>query len=140
MPDDNSPALDVWLALIGSILMFAGWVLAIVPVFHHAKDFILPLVLGIIGFGIVLVPAGLAFFATVREPAEKRGVGVVIVSILPAAVLFVITVAAFPLAPLFRVLALVAEFIGMGAYGWAFWAYHRGAASTGPSTRRGRGE
>lgn len=136
MPDDNAPALDVWMALIGSILMFAGWVLAIVPVFHHVKDFILPLVFGIIGFGIVLIPAGLAFFATAQEPSEKRGVGVVIVSILPAAVLFVVTVAAFPLPTLFRVLALVAEFTGMGAYGWAFWAYHRGVASTGPSIRR----
>lgn len=125
MADNESQTRDMGLALLGSVLMFVGWVLAIVPTFHQVKDVILPVVLGIIGFGIVLVPAGLEFFGRSQEaPGEKRGVGVVFVSILPAAILFAIAVAAFPLSALFRILAVAVELIGMVAYGWAIWVYH----------------
>lgn len=126
MANREPEALDVGLGALGSLLMFAGWVLAVVPLFHHVREFLLPVVLGIIGFGIVLVPAGLDFFG---GPGRKRGASVVIASMLPAAALFIIAVIAFPLTTPFRIAAVIAEFAGMAIYGWAFWSYQRGVAA-----------
>lgn len=113
--------------LIGSILMFAGWVLAIVPAFHHLHRVALVVAAAIIGFGLVLIPAGVHFLTSQSE-GGKRGPGTIVVSMLPSAVIFFITVAVIPLGAVFRVLAILCEIVGMAVYGWSWGAHSRRAA------------
>jgi len=108
------------MALLGSILMFAGWVLAIVPAFHHFHRIAIIVIVAVIGFGVVLIPSGLDILGMPRDAGEKRGTVTLLVSMLPAAVLFVITVVVLPLAPVYRILAIVAEVVGMVAFAWAW--------------------
>jgi disulfide bond formation protein DsbB len=142
MAEKTSETLDIGLALLGSILMFAGWVLAIAPAFQHVKHGEIPLILGGVGFGVVLIPLGLDFLGTPREEtSEKRGKGTLVVSLLPAVALFVIVVAVFPLSTLFRILAVAVEFVGMAAYSRAVWVYHHPSpASSGAEGAKARRE
>jgi hypothetical protein len=102
--------------------MFAGWVLAIIPAFRHVQSIALVLVVAVGAFGLVLIPSGLDIF---QLPLADRGRGpmVLVISMLPAAGLFLATVLILPIGPGFRALAIVAECLGMGMYGWAWWRY-----------------
>ncbi|HZU12682.1 MAG TPA: hypothetical protein VFB58_07565 [Chloroflexota bacterium] len=126
--DVDAPRLDIGLAFAGSILMFIGWVLALVPAFRLKThpEIVVPLVIAVIAFGVVLIPAGLQFLG---EPGRRRGVSVVFASLVPAALLFILVVVFFPLQPGFRALAIVAEFLGLAGYGWAFYNYGRDTSS-----------
>lgn len=128
----------VWtLALVGSILMFAGWMLAIVPAFHHLHRVALVVVVAVIGFGLVLIPAGIDVLT--RQPeGGKRGPRTIIVSMLPSAVIFFITVAVLQIDVVFRVLAIVCEISGMAIYGWSSRVYQRGTSGMAPE-RKSRG-
>lgn len=113
------------LALLGSILMLAGWVLAIVPTFRHVESIALVLAIAVAAFGLVLVPAGLDVF---RLPLADAGHGpaVVVASLLPAAALFLATVLTLPIGQVLRAVAVASESLGMGLYGWAWWRYRCG--------------
>lgn len=116
--------MGIGLALIGSILMFLGWVLAIVPGFRGIKDVAVVIVVAIIGFGVVLIPAGMDLFL---QPAQgKRNPAAILISVLPSAILFLITVFVIPMEPLIRVLAIVVEVVGVALYVWAWRSTHRG--------------
>ncbi|MDQ2744255.1 MAG: hypothetical protein M3Z66_18445 [Chloroflexota bacterium] len=122
MAQSEAPPLNIGLALLGSLLMFAGWVLAIVPAFQHIHRVALVVVVAIIGFGIVLVPTGLDLFMA-PGPGQKRGLGTLLVSLVPAVALFLITVIVLPLGAFFRGIAIASEFAGMALYGWSRWTY-----------------
>lgn len=122
MVGSSPPTRLVVLALVGSILMFCGWVLAILPSFVHLQNIVFVVVIALIGFGLVLVPSGLDFVWFPARSNQKRGIGVLLISVLPAAVLFLLTVAILPLSLAFRVVAVVAEFLGMAIYSRAWWA------------------
>ncbi len=111
----------VVLALVGSILMFCGWILAILPSFQHLRNIALVVVVALIGFGLVLIPSGLDFIWFPARSSQKRGVGVLLISVLPAAMLFLLTVAILPISLAFRVVAVAAEFLGMAIYSRAWW-------------------
>jgi hypothetical protein len=133
----QSSTVRPWvLALIGSMLMFAGWVLAIVPAFHDLHRVALVVGVAVVGFGLVLIPAGVDFLG--NQTAGKRGPRAIIVSMLPSVVLFFITVAVLPLSAIFRVLATICEIGGMAIYGGAWGVYPRGSSSASPqsSSRR----
>jgi hypothetical protein len=106
--------------------MFVGWVLAIVPALHSIKHVIVILVVAVVGFALVLVPAGMELFL---QPAQtKRGPTAILIAVLPSAVLFLITVLVVPVAPVFRVLAIVAELAGMAIFIWS-WVSAQGQPS-----------
>lgn len=111
-------------ALLGSVLMFIGWVLAIVPAFHHIQRIALVLGVAVVGFGLVLIPLGLDLFLAPASPA-KRGLGTLLISMLPAVILYLIVVTVLPVGTVARVLSLLTELGGMLVYGWAWWDRHR---------------
>ncbi len=112
-------------ALLGSLLMFAGWVLAIVPSFQHLNQVWLVTALVVVFFGLVLIPSGLDFFfwSAPADSTSKRGVGVIVWSMLPALALMVIAISVLPTPLVTRILAIVTELVGMGLFGWAWWTY-----------------
>lgn len=114
------------LALAGSALMFAGWVLAIVGSFDHLRRVALVVAVAVVGFGLVLIPAGLDIVGGQGQPGEKRGLIPLLVTVVPAAVLFVIVVFALPLGAVVRVLAIVLEAAGLVVSGRAWMAARRG--------------
>lgn len=114
------------LALAGSALMFAGWVLAIVGSFDHVRRVALVVAVAVVGFGLVLIPAGLDIVGGQGQPGEKRGLIPLLVTVVPAAVLFVIVVFALPLGAVVRVLAIVLEAAGLVVSGRAWMAARRG--------------
>lgn len=111
----------VALALVGSLLMFCGWIIAILPAFQHLRSIALVVVVALIGFGLVLIPSGLDFIWFPPRSNQKRGIGVLLISILPAALLFLITAVILPISLAFQVIAVVTEFLGMAIYGRAWW-------------------
>lgn len=113
------------LALAGSALMFAGWVLAIVGSFDHLRRVALVVAVAVVGFGLVLIPAGLDIVGGQGQPGEKRGLIPLLVTVVPAAVLFVIVVFALPLGAVVRVLAIVLEAAGLVVSGRAWMAARR---------------
>lgn len=116
------------LALLGSALMFAGWVLAIVPAFRHLQNVAIVVIVAVIGFALVLIPAGMDMMGAAS--GEKRSLGTIVVSTIPAALLFLITVFALPLETVYRVLAILAELAGMALYLAAWWhAAHAASVS-----------
>ncbi len=133
MPQSSQESLWVF-GLIGSILMFAGWVLAIVPAFHDLHHVGLVVAAAIIGFGLVLIPAGVNFL-TSQPAGGKRGPGTMVASMTPSAVIFFITVAVVPLGAIVRVLAILCEVAGMAVYGWSWWGQSSGSANTTPRAR-----
>ncbi|MGH2449234.1 MAG: hypothetical protein ACRDFS_11625 [Chloroflexota bacterium] len=109
------------LALLGSILLFIGWALAIIPAFHHIHSIALVIAIAVVGSGVALIPAGLdVFVQPAPGPGEKRGVSVLLVSYLPAIILFVVTVTVLPLSGWIRALALLAEGVGLVVYAFAW--------------------
>jgi hypothetical protein len=105
--------------------MFFGWIFAIVPSFDHLRSIALVVGIAIIGFGLVLIPSGLDFFWFPGRSGQKRGIGVLLVSVLPAAILFLITVVILPISATIRLVALVAEFVGMAIYSRSWWVFTR---------------
>lgn len=103
-------------ALLGSLLMFIGWVLAIVPTFHDLASEWPVVVVALLAFGAILIPPGADIFYRPGQPGQKRGLFPVLIAAVPAAVLFIVVVAVLPLAPLLRVLAVVLELIGMAIF------------------------
>lgn len=91
-----------------------------------------------VGFGLVLIPAGMDFFFR-RPERGKRGTGTIVTSILPSAVIFLIVIAVLPLDTVFRVLAIVCEVAGMAMYGWAMWGHTQRAAGSTRASRVRRG-
>lgn len=126
MAQPSPPARLVTLALAGSILMFFGWIFAIVPSFQHLQNIALVVGIALIGFGLVLIPSGLDYFWFPARPDQKRGIGVLLISVLPAAILFLLMVVILPISVVFRVIALVAEFFGMAIYSRSWWVFTRG--------------
>ena len=118
----SPPRKLVLLALVGSILMFCGWVLAILPAFTYLQNIVLVAVIALIGFGLVLIPAGLDFVWFPSRPNQKRGAGVLLISVLPGALLFLLTVAILTISFAFRVAAVIIEFLGVAIYSRAWWA------------------
>ena len=112
----SPPRRLILLALVASILMFCGWVLAILPAFTYLQNIVLVAVIALIGFGLVLIPAGLDFVWFPSRPNQKRGAGVLLISVLPGALLFLLTVAILPLSFVFRVAAVIIEFLGVAIY------------------------
>jgi hypothetical protein len=111
------------LAVAGSILMFLGWILAIVPTFRDLGSVWPIVLLALIAFAVVLIPPGVDLFARPATPGHKRGPIPVLISTLPAAGLFLITVFELPLAAGVRAAAIVLELVGMAVYVWAWWSY-----------------
>ncbi|CCF86196.1 hypothetical protein [Nitrolancea hollandica] len=125
MAQPSPPGRLVTLALAGSLLMFAGWIFAIVPSFEHLQNIALVVGIAIVGFGLVLIPSGLDFFWFPGRSGQKRGIGVLLVSVLPAAILFLLTVIILPIGAAIRLVALVAEFVGMAIYSRSWWVFTR---------------
>lgn len=116
----------VVLALAASILMFAGWVLAIVPTFHDLAGVVVVVILGLLLFALVLIPAGMDLFYPERpRPGTKRGLGRAILSVLPAVALIVLTAVVMPLAPIVAALAIAAEVLGIALYLWDWYSVQR---------------
>ena len=113
----------VALDLVASILMFAGWVLAIVPAFHDLAGVIVVLILGLLLFALILIPAGMdALYPERPVHGAKRGLLNALVSVLPAVALIVLTAIVMPIAPIFAVLAIAAEALGIALYLWDWYA------------------
>lgn len=112
-------------ALIGSILMFIGWVLAIVPAFHHFKSIALVVVVAIVAFGLAIIPAGLDIFV----PSQKRGAATIIFSLIPAIIIFLVAAFVLPIGGIARLLAIISELAGMALYGWT-WHTAQGGVRT----------
>ncbi|HET7035206.1 MAG TPA: hypothetical protein VFI42_05930 [Thermomicrobiaceae bacterium] len=110
-------------ALAGALLMFAGWLLAILPAFRHLHRVWLVVVLAVVLYGLVLVPSSLDIFTNRPRGNGKRGAGTLAISLVPALAIFVILVVVAPLSLLAGVLAIVVELAGMALYGWAWWRY-----------------
>ncbi|HEX6800359.1 MAG TPA: hypothetical protein VF116_21790 [Ktedonobacterales bacterium] len=108
------------LALIASVLMFAGWVLAIVPAFHDLAGVVVVLILGLLLFALVLIPAGMDALYPERPSMRgaKRGLFAAVLAVLPAVALIVLTAVVMPIAPIFAVLAIAAEVLGIALYLW----------------------
>lgn len=125
----------VALALIASALMFAGWVLAIVPAFQDLAGVIVVLILGLLLFALVLIPAGMDALYPERPSARgaKRGLFSAILSVLPAVALIVLTAVVMPIAPVFAILAIAAEVLGIALYLWDWYHVQRsgGTAARG---------
>lgn len=120
----------VALAFIASVLMFAGWVLAIVPAFRDIAGIIVVLILGLLLFALVLIPAGLdALYPERLHRGAKRGLISAILSVLPAVALIVLTAVVMPIAPVFAVLAIAAEVLGIALYLWDWYAGQRGSGT-----------
>lgn len=117
------------LAGVGSILTFAGWVLALAPAFHRASNVTLVVVFAVVGFGLVLVPAGLDIITPSRPDRKGRRMSVV-VAIIPALVIFGVVAATLPIGRGFLIAAIVAEVVGVLIYGWAWWLAHDSDASS----------
>ncbi len=133
----SRPTANVLLAaLIGSLLMFAGWVLAIVPAFHHLGQLWLVLAIALVMFGLVLIPSGLDFYFWPAASDSKRGIGAILWSMIPALVLMLFTVAVLPTAPIVRIVAIVVEIAGMGMYGWAWWMHRNPPGEASPAPQR----
>lgn len=116
----------VALAFVASALMFAGWVLAIVPAFHDLAGVIVVLVLGLLLFALVLIPAGMdALYPERPLRGEKRGIGAALIAVLPAVALIVLTAVTMPIAPAFAALAIIAEVLGIALYLGAWYAGRR---------------
>lgn len=131
----QSSGTHVWVfGLISSILMFAGWVLAIVPAFQDLHRVGLVVAAAVIGFGLVLIPAGVNFL-TKRPEEGKHGPRTIAVSMIPSAVIFLIMVAIIPIDAIFRVLAIVCEVAGMAIYGWSWWGHSRHSPGATSRTR-----
>lgn len=113
----------VALAFIASVLMFAGWVLAIVPAFRDIAGIIVVLILGLLLFALVLIPAGLdALYPERLHRGAKRGLISAILSVLPAVALIVLTAVVMPIAPIFAVLAIACEVVGIALYLWDWYS------------------
>ncbi len=125
MAQPSPPTRVVTLALAGSFLMFAGWIFAIVSSFEHLRNVALVVGIAIVGFGLVLIPSGLDFFWFSGRFSQKRGISVLLVSVLPAAILFLLTVIILPISVAIRLVALVAEFVGMAIYSRSWWIFTR---------------
>ncbi len=124
----------VALALIASVLMFAGWVLAIVPAFRDLAGVIVVLVLGLLLFALVLIPAGMEALYPERPRRDgKRGLGSALIAVVPAVALIVLTAYVMPIAPIFAVLAIFAEVLGIALYLGDWYAGQRDSGS-GSST------
>lgn len=108
------------LALTGSILMFLGWVLAIVPTFHDLANVWVVVLLALIAFAVVLIPPGVDIFARPGAPGQKRGLVPTLIAAVPAALLFIVAAAELPLSASVRALAIVLELVGMAVYLWAW--------------------
>lgn len=106
----------VGLALLGSLLMFIGWALAIVPTFHDLASEWPVVVIALLAFGAILIPPGADIFYRPGQPGQKRGLFPVLIAAVPVAALFIVVVAVLPLAPVLRVLAIVAELAGMAIF------------------------
>ena len=128
-PDRPDPKVLI-AAFVGSLLMFVGWLLAIVPAFQHLASVWPVIAIASVAFALVLIPSGLNFFYWPATSDSKRGIGAILWSVIPALVLIVITVAILPIPPVVRILAVVAELVGMGFYGWAWWT-HRNPPDAG---------
>lgn len=116
----------VALALIASVLMFAGWVLAIVPAFHDLAGVVVVLILGLLLFALVLIPAGMDVLYPGRPRAgAKRGLFAAVLAVLPAVALIVLTAVVMPIAPIFAVLAIAAEVLGIALYLWDWYTGQR---------------
>lgn len=122
----------VALALVASVLMFAGWALAIVPAFHDLAGIVVVLVLGLLLFALVLIPAGMdALYPERPKRGSKRGLGAALIAVLPAVALIVLTAVVMPIAPIFAVLAIVAEVVGIALYLWDWYSGTQRTAGAG---------
>ena len=129
---DSGPVTGgrVALALVASILMFTGWVLGIVPAFHDLAGIIVGLVLGLLLFAFVLMPAGMDALHPVGSRRDaKRGLVTAILSVLPAVGLIMLTAAVMPIHPFFAFLAIAAEVLGIALYLWAWYTGQRGSGT-----------
>ena len=111
-------------SLAGALLMFAGWLLAILPVFQHLHRVWLVVVVAVVLYGLVLVPSSLDIFTA--RARGKRGAGALAISLVPALAIFVILVVVAPLSFGLAALALAVEVAGMALYGWAWWRFQQG--------------
>lgn len=111
------------IALLGSLLMFVGWVLALVPTFHHLSDEWPVVAVALIAFGAVLIPPGADLFNRLGQPGEKRGLFPVLIAVVPAALLYIVVVVILPLATGLRVLAVILELMGMAVFLVAWGSY-----------------
>lgn len=118
-------------AFVASLLMFVGWALAIVPAFHDLAGIIVVLILGLLLFALVLIPAGMDALYPERPPRRgaKRGLAAAIFAVLPAVALIVLTAVVMPIAPIFAILAIAAEVVGIALYLWDWYAGQRAAAA-----------
>jgi hypothetical protein len=98
------------------------------------------LVIGIalIAFALVLIPSSFDVFRVPATLEPKRGLSTLLVSLLPAGLLFLLIVFRLPIGALFRVLAIIAEFLGLGFYGWAWWSYRGRGQMTRDNDRLGK--
>ena len=121
----------VALALIASVLMFSGWVLAIVPAFHDLAGVVVVLILGLLLFALVLIPAGMDALYPERLSMRgaKRGLFSAIVAVLPAVALIVLTALVMPIAPIFAILAIAAEVLGIAIYLWDWYSVQQGSGT-----------
>ncbi len=121
----------VALAFVASVLMFAGWVLAFVPAFHDIAGVIVVLILGLLLFALVLIPAGVDALSPERPRTRgaKRRLPSAIVAMLPAVALIVLTAIVMPIAPVFAALAIAAEVLGIALYLWDWYASQRSGGS-----------
>lgn len=111
------------LAFVASVLMFVGWVLAIVPAFRDIAGVIVVLILGLLLFALVLIPAGMdALYPERPRHGAKRGLISAILSVLPAVALIVLTAIVMPIAPIFAILAIAAEVLGIALYLWDWYS------------------
>lgn len=112
----------VALAVAGSLLMFLGWIVAIVPTFHDLRSVWPVVVIALIAFGVVLIPPGLDVFWRPGEPGQKTGLFPVLIAALPAALLFIVAVGVLPLSTGLQVLAIALELGGIVVYLGAWWS------------------
>lgn len=106
----------VGLALLGSLFMFIGWALAIVPTFHDLASEWPVVIIALIAFGAILIPPGADIFYRPGQPGQKHGLFPVLIAAVPAALLFIVVVAVLPLAPVLRALAVALELVGMALF------------------------
>ena len=121
MTEQSPSTASLALALAGALLMFAGWLLAILPVFRNLRHLWLVVAVAVLVYGLVLVPSSLDIFVTRR--GGKRGPGTLAVSLVPAVVIFLILVFAEPLHAVASALAIAIELAGIAIYGWAWWRF-----------------
>lgn len=117
-PRTRSDTIRV-LALLGSVLMFGGWVIVILSAFHHIGNLALVIGVAVVAFGVVLIPAGMDLVAA-RE--VKRNARSIVISAVPAVGLFLVALVTLHTNGPAAVVASLCEIAGMAAYLWAWWA------------------